>query len=190
MAEEDTPRADPVEAMKFWGLDREGLAAAQGYDQSYSRIEKVRYSHDAMIDVIIAEPAIKQKELAERFGMTQAWISRVIGSDAFQARLAARKEKVIDPVLTHNMEERLRGLAIQSLEIVQEKLEATGSADMAMKALDLSTKALGFGARERNGGAQVQNNFVIALPGKAASAQEWAAAHGPQTPLIEAKKIG
>lgn len=168
----------------------QGIAAAKGYKQgedfSGSRLQRVRYSHEAMIDVILAEPTIKQSELAKRFGHSENWISIVMGSDAFQAALAKRRDDIVDPFLIATVEERLRGLATQSLTVIAENLEKTRSADLAIKALDISTKALGFGARNPNANA-VQNNFVIQLPPKIASSSEWAQAHSPGAagPIID-----
>jgi hypothetical protein len=157
------------------------IATQRGYDQSYARIEKVRYSHEAMIDVILAQPTIKQGELATMFGVTQAWISRIIGSDAFQAVLAKRRTELMDPIILASMEEKLRGVADQSLEIIAKKLEATESADLALKTLGLATTALGFGARDK--GPQTVQNFVVQLPPKAATAADWAERHGPEIEL-------
>lgn len=154
----------------------QGIAEAKGYIQDPARIQKTRYSHDAMIDVIIAEPKITQKELAARFERNSGWISRIIGSDAFQAALAKRREEVSDPFLTATMEERFRGLASQSIDVLVEKLDLTKNADVALKALDISSKALGFGARSVSGG-QIHNNFVVQLPNKMENSGQWAEKH-------------
>lgn len=157
----------------------QGLAAAKGYAQeefSGNRIQKVRYTHEAMIDVILAEPTITQNELAVRFERSVGWISVVMGSDAFQGALAKRRDDVTDPFLIATIEERFRGLAQQSLQVISDKLEATKNADLALKALDISSKALGFGARAGQTN-NVQNNFVVALPPKIAAAADWAAQH-------------
>lgn len=154
-------------------LPLEGTASAA------TAIARVSYTHDAMIDLIVASPAISQGEIAQHFGYTQAWVSRVFNSDAFQARLAARKMEIVDPQLVLTIEEKFRALASKSLDVVLEKLTATGSAEMGLKALEITAKALGYGARQPN--LNVQQNFVVALPQKAASAEVWAAAHGPAT---------
>jgi len=184
-----TPRAAriPMADREFLPLDHpkyQGIAEAKGYDQSRkdSRIQKTRYTHEAMIDLIIAEPTIQQKELALRFERTEHWISRIIGSDAFQGALSKRREELSDPFLIATIEERFRGLAMQSLDVIAENLEKTRSADVAMKALDISSKALGFGARAAGPGNNQQVNFVVHLPSKAENAAAWAAEH---TPLIE-----
>jgi predicted XRE-type DNA-binding protein len=159
------------------------IASQRGYSQEAGRIQKVRYTHDAMIDIILADPTVKQAQLATIFGVTQPWISRIVGSDAFQAVLAKRRSDITDPIIMASMEDKLRGVADQSLEILADKLQATQSADLALKTLGLATTALGFGARDK--GAPVQNNFVVNLPPKAASADDWALRHAPMT--IEAR---
>ena len=119
---------------------------SDGFDQGLA-IAKVNYTHDAMIDQIVANPEVSQGRLAEMFGFSLGWVSRVIASDAFQARLEERKSIIVDPDLARQMNERLESLAHQSLEIVARKLEATDSATYALEALGLSSKALGYGAR-------------------------------------------
>ena len=159
----------------------QGLAEEKGYDQSYARIAKTAYSHEAMIDVIVAEPRISQDQLAVKFGYSVPWVSRVIGSDAFQGALAKRREEITDPFLIATVEERLRGLATQALDVIATKMASTQNADIALKALDISVKALGFGARERNSGP-TQNNFIVQMPGKAISAESWAEAYSSSSP--------
>lgn len=149
----------------------------QGTASAANAIGRVRYTHDAMVDLIIADPSISQGKIASHFGYTQAWVSRVFNSDAFQARLAVRKSDIVDPALTLSIEEKLRALADKSLDVVLDKLTLTQSPDMAMKALELTTKALGYGARQQN--VNLQQNFVVAMPAKVADAGEWALAHGP-----------
>lgn len=163
-----------------------GIASARGYKQDEQRLERLSYSHDAMIDQIIAEPRITQAALAAKFGYTPAWVSRVIGSDAFQAALAKRRQEITDPFLIATVGERLTGVINQSLDIIADKLHTTQSADLALKAADMGLKAAGFGARNAAPGTTV-NNFVVALPGKAPSAEQWAekASNGGYLPAIE-----
>lgn len=144
----------------------------QGTASAAGAIERVKYTHDALIDVIIQNPTIKQKDLAEHFGYTQAWLSRIMNSDAFLARLAERKKDIVDPSLTLSVEEKLRALADKSLDVVMEKLELSRSPDLGIKALEMTTKALGYGARPAN--VAIQQNFVVPMPQKAPSADAWA----------------
>lgn len=140
-----------------------------------SAIAKVNYSHDAMIDILIAEPAINQGELARRFGYTEGWVSQIIASDAFQARLAGRKEKLVDPLILRSIENRMDGLIGQSMDVIQRKLD-TGDVAVALKTFEVASKARGYGARDRS--AAPQNNFVVMMPGVAKSSEDWMSAHG------------
>ncbi len=152
-------------------------------ESAANAITRVKYTHDAMIDLIIANPALKQGDLAQHFGYTQAWVSRIFNSDAFQARLAQRKTELVDPSLLLTFDEKLRALADKSVDVVLEKLSVTQNPDTALKALELTTKALGYGARQQN--VNLQQNFVVALPPKAVSASDWAAAHDPAKAPID-----
>ena len=140
-------------------------------------IEKVSYTHDAMIDMIIANPAVTGAQLASVFGFTQAWISQVVSSDAFKSRLAERKKDLVDPGIAATCEERLEGILRQSMDVIAEKLMTNKDPDLAMKGMEVTAKALGFGARDR--GANVQANFVVVMPPVPASTQEWSKQHDP-----------
>lgn len=155
-----------------------------GTESAAGALARVHYNHDAMIDLMISNPAVSQGELAKHFGYTQAWVSRVVNSDAFLARLAERKKDLVDPAIAFSLDEKFRSLADTALDVVMEKLTLTRNPDTALKALDLASKAMGYGARQQN--LNVQQNFVVALPPKAASAAEWAQAHGPQSPALMA----
>ena len=155
-----------------------------GTASAANAIARVKYSHDAMIDLLIANPAISQNEIAANFGYTVPWVSRIMNSDAFQARLALRKEELLDPVIVASIEEKFRALASKSLDVVLDKLSVTNSAELGLKALEISAKALGYGARQQN--LNVQTNFVVALPTKAVDAGSWASAHSPHGQVIDA----
>ena len=155
---------------------KEMATQLEGTASAALAIARVKYSHDAMIDLILANPAISQGEMANHFGYTQPWVSRIMNSDAFQARLAERKTELVDPTIVATIDEKMRALASKSLDVVLDKLTASQSADLGLKALEITAKALGYGARQQN--VNLQQNFVVALPQKAESDQAWAEAHG------------
>jgi hypothetical protein len=136
-------------------------------------IEKLSYSHKAMIDLIVANPMISQGELARAFGYTQPWISRILRSDSFREQLAERTSELVDPLVLQSIEQRFEALVTMSLDVLEEKLQrsAQPSADLALKAAELGSRALGYGARQGN--ISVQGTFVVAMPEKAANSQEW-----------------
>lgn len=110
------------------------------------KIAKINYSHDAMIDMILANPGVSQNTLAAAFGYSPGWISNVMASDAWQARLAERRKEVVDPILFATLEERVRGLTLRAAEVLQEKLAAPAVSDtVALRAFELGAKAMGMG---------------------------------------------
>lgn len=134
-------------------------------------LKKVRYTHDAMIDLILAEPRISQNELAAHFGYTPTWISQVINSDAFRERLAERKEDLVDPQIRTSIEERLRALADKSIQVLLTKLHETNNMNVAVRTLDVATRSLGYGAKTS---AAVQiNNYVAHIPPRAPDSGAW-----------------
>jgi hypothetical protein len=112
------------------------------------RPTKLRYTHEAVIDQILANPGVTQNQLAAMFGYTPGWLSTVMGSDAFKAKLAERREEMVDPVLRMTLEERMRGMVEKSLEVLSEKLSQPALQvpdNLALRAMELGAKGLGFG---------------------------------------------
>ena len=142
-------------------------------------IAKVSYSHDAMIDEIVANPQISQNELAQKFGYTAGWVSQVVNSDAFRERLAQRREDVVDPVLRMSLEERIRGAVDKSIQVILDKLENTPNINAAIRVLEHGSRALGYGARTNVPSVAV-TTYVALVPPKAESAQAWVSAHAPK----------
>lgn len=141
-------------------------------------LQKVRYKHEAMIDMIVANPALKQGEIAAAFGMSQGWVSQIFSSDSFQAKLATRKKELVEATVLNSVEEGFTAIARRSTQVVLDKLEANPSSDFALEALKASSKALGYGARPANGGqTNVQNNVVVVVPPKANTSDDWAKAY-------------
>lgn len=114
---------------------------AAGYDKGQA-VVKTSFAHEPIIDLMIARPRIQQKELAEKFGYSVGWMCRLINSDAFQARLAERREALVDPGLARRLNARLEGLTLQAVDTLARKLDATDSAELALESLGLAVGGL------------------------------------------------
>ena len=132
-------------------------------------------AHSAIIDQLLINPQITTKELARQTGYSRGWLTRILSSDAFQAKLAERTKLFIDPLVMAKIEDRLKGMTSMALEILEEKLEQTGSADLALNVLALTTKSLGYGAKQPL--VAVQQSFIVHVPPKVVSSAAWAAQH-------------
>ena len=123
-----------------------GKAREPSHAPTMGVLQKCSYTHDALIDLIIEQPQLDQNKLAAHFGYTPGWISNILASDAFQAKMALRREEVIDPFIRATIEERFRALVIRSLDVLQTKLNGSQVSDnVALRAAELGAKALGIG---------------------------------------------
>jgi hypothetical protein len=99
---------------------------------------------------MIARPELTQGAMAAHFGYTEAWLSQIISSDAFQVRLAERREQLVDPAIRESLRVRFDSMVQRSLEILSEKLAKPANEvpdQLALRAFELSTRAAGYGAR-------------------------------------------
>lgn len=104
--------------------------------------ESRAYSHEAMVDLMVEHPTWTHSQLSMAFGRPPSWMSAVLASDAFQAVLEPRRHLVLDPALTATIDERLKGLAIRAVTVLQEKLNTTGVSDLVvLKAAEIGVKA-------------------------------------------------
>lgn len=104
---------------------------------------KLKYSHEAMIDLILAEPTVTNKELATIFGYSEAWVSHIRNADSFQARTAERKALLIDPAIRRSLEDRLTGVTVKAIDRIQQVLDGPdASASYALEALGVASSGL------------------------------------------------
>lgn len=117
-------------------------------------LQRLNYSHTAMIDLLIARQGkISQNELAAVFGYSPSWISTVMSSDAFQAKLMERSAELVDPTIRASVEEQLKGQLTRSMEILREKLDRPSAAipdNLVLRTLEISSRALGLGVKDKD----------------------------------------
>lgn len=116
-----------------------------------------------LIDFIIGHPAASLWEMAEHYGYTVSWLSTIIATDAFQVALAKRREELVDPILRASLEEKFRGLALRSAEVLEDKMNAHSLSipdNLALRIFELSTRAAGYGVSKTN--VQINNNVGVA----------------------------
>lgn len=139
--------------------------------------KRTHITHDAIIDFLLANPRATQQEIGTAFGYSRVNIAIIMGSDAFKARYFKRRGEIVDPIISARIEDRLGALAHRSAEIVHEKLEANPlDGKFALEVLNTATKGLGMGTPKP---PQINTQFVVHLPGPAASSDEWASKFAP-----------
>lgn len=123
-----------------------------------ARITGKMLSYDQICDaLLLSPPGETQGALARKLGYSQSWLSRIIASDAFQAKLAQRIEKDIEPERRETMrlrfasiEEEARGILLASLNKLAARLEDPAGVpdDLVVKSASMTSKLLGYGARQ------------------------------------------
>lgn len=112
-------------------------------------IQKVRYTHQAMSDMLIAEPMISQNELASRFGYSASWVSTILCSDVFQAFHAERRDLLVDPEIRTNLKLQFEGLLARSMEVLRAKLDKPPDEvtdQLALQTAKIASQSIGMGA--------------------------------------------
>lgn len=139
----------------------------------------IPYTHDALIDAMIMNPSMSRTELGAMFGFTSQWVYSVTNSDGFRARYEARRKEVVNPEIVASVKERFDALASQSIDVIAHRLTASNDPLLALKTLEISAKASSYGAR--NEAVTVNQSFVVALPEKSQSADDWAKKYSGRT---------
>lgn len=112
-----------------------------------TQIAKVSWTHEDMIDFILLNPGVTDVEIGRRYGYSGAWVCTVRNSDAFRARVAARRLEVVDPVLQTTVNERLVGMTDRAIQRMAEKLDSPAGVTDALvaKAVELGIRGMGLG---------------------------------------------
>lgn len=127
-----------------------------------AQIGKISYSHEALMNWLLVNPDRPLRDAAAYFGYTQAWISTVIHSDIFQAKLFARQEKVFAQV-AQDLPTKLAGAAHIALERMTEKLTTTEDPKYLLDATDKLLHRMGYApaaARAPQGAPVIQNTQI------------------------------
>lgn len=137
---------DPTLATGRFGLNEDGSPTRWPCGKQKG-IQKVHYTHEAMIECMIAHPEWTQRQIAEYFGYSEVWICNIIASDAFREQMVKRKDEIINPVLKANVEERFNSNLRMALDLIQARL-STGvvSDNFLLRTTEMSARALGLGA--------------------------------------------
>lgn len=115
-------------------------------------INGVNYTHKDIIDYLLVHPGISQNDVATHFGYTASYLSRLMVSDAFQSEMAKRREAMVDPVVAASVKLNFEAMVLRSQEILMEKLALPSHQipdQLALRALELSSRAAGYGARDQ-----------------------------------------
>lgn len=125
--------------------------------------KSVSITHEGIINWLIENPGRPQRDCALFFNVTQAWLSTIIHSDAFQERLRQRQDEIA-ALVGVGIQAQLRGGAALALERLTEKIVVCDDRDFLLDATDKLFHRLGFAPKATpavgggNSPSVVQNN--------------------------------
>jgi len=121
---------------------REAVMAAQ-YD-----LKNISNKHMAIIEHMCANPMEKLGDVARAFGVGRAWLSRLIHSDLFQAKLAERQDECFIECAMP-LRSKIHNLAHETIDKLTEKVEAGANVSELQTIAELALDATGYGAKKK-----------------------------------------
>jgi len=112
-------------------------------------LAKVSHKHEDMMRFLIANPALKLGDVAAHYGVTQAWLSTILHSDAFQAKFRDMQDEYTGGLFL-SIHDKLNGLAQVALDKIGEELELTTGMDAPLKVGLSVLDRLGYGTKSTN----------------------------------------
>ena len=110
-----------------------------------TQLQDLSYRHEAILDWLVLNPDKSQGDCARALGYTEAWLSQVINSNLFQARLGMLlQEKREHGIFTTT--EKLAGLADLAIERTLKYVEVSADPVFVLSAAEVALKRLGYGA--------------------------------------------
>lgn len=160
-------------------------------------LQNLSHVHEAIMNWMIAHPNRNLRECARDFGYTQSWLSILIHSDIFQARLREKQDQVFS-CIKEDVTTKLGALADIGVERLTAQVEASSDPKLIMEATKMALSSLGFGnkaAAPAQQATNIQNNsYYVASPADLEAARERMRQTGagtvspspaPDAPLLE-----
>lgn len=118
------------------------------------QVENLTHRHEAMLHFMLANPTISKGEVALRFGVTPAWLSVIINSQAFlEARALLTDQAFHETVLP--MRERMIVVADKAIDRMDALIQNETDLDKVRKTAETVLQAVGFGAPSRGSPSNV-----------------------------------
>lgn len=142
------------------------------------QLQSLSITHEMVIDWLIANPGFGQMErCAKTFGCTRPWLSTLVHSDAFQAKLRDRKEQFFSEAIVP-LKDKIVGVADRAVEKLGDAVEETSDPRMLLDVADKMLHKLGYAPKvstqPQGPGAvlNTQNNYYAVSPELLAAARE------------------
>ena len=139
------------------------------------KIKKVSHRHEAIINWLCANPDRPLRDCAAYFGVRPQWMSILLNSDAFRARLNERQDALFSATVAE-IRGKLEGITHQALDRLSDSVENTSDPKYILETADKMLHRLGYAPRgpgnHTPGQTNIQQNVYMADPAQLAQARE------------------
>jgi len=125
------------------------------------QVQRVSHTHNAILDFMVANPTAPLSHVATYFGYTQSWLSTVIHSDAFQARLRERQDTAFNEVVVADLRAKITGVASQAIDKLSEKLAVAADIRDVKDSAEMLLRSIGWGQPKAAAAPARQTNIVV-----------------------------
>lgn len=108
-----------------------------------AEIQRISHTHEQVMNWLILNPQRSLRECADEFGYTQAWLSTLIHSDIFQAKLRERQEEVFSRVAS-SIPQKLAAVTHVALEKLADKVAESEDPEFILDAADRALHRMGY----------------------------------------------
>ena len=112
-----------------------------------AEIQKVSPKHEAIMNFIMANPTLPRSQVAAHFGVTLPWLSTIIHSGTFRARLAEKQDQFFECSVVSEIEDKVMGVAHLAVEKMAEAIPYENDLGVLTNTLDKTMKTLGYGQK-------------------------------------------
>jgi hypothetical protein len=128
------------------------------------QLKSLSHTHDMVINWMLLNPDRSLRECADYFGYSQPWLSTLIHTDLFQARLKER-QAVVFAQIAQTVPEKLTALSDIATEKLTEAITKSEDSKFILDAFDKVMHRAGYApASQKNPagpGVQVTNVFTV-----------------------------
>ncbi len=160
-----------------------------------TQIQRVSIKHDAILDYLLIHPEQKLGDVAVAFGVSQPWLSVIIHSDAFQAKLGEKSGECFGATVLP-LREQLMGVAqvgveklgecMENASTISDKQFIADTTDSILKNLGYSPKSA---APAQTGNNSTTNNNIFVVDKTALASAREKMRTVPNTELIEGEVL-
>jgi hypothetical protein len=112
---------------------------------AHVQVQRLSHRHEAVLRVMLENPDAKLGDIALLLGMTPAWLSTLIHTDAFQAALREKQGDLWSDSRV-SVRDRLSGIASAGLDVLGERLaDAETPTGEVRETTKMALTALGYG---------------------------------------------